>query len=126
MDSLQLPHAKLFYFVSELWKRQEITDTEKTIIKEMIINDEPAIFNILEEYEESSDERQLRDSIIELVRPQEKKVTIDLKQKNFEPPEQDDVSSPLGNSLFERKKRHNNKSELTGLAEALRPTDTKA
>lgn len=123
MDNLQLPHAKLLYIVSELWKQKEITDSEKTIIKEMIINDETAIFNILEAYEENADETQLREDIIELVRPKQK-TPIKLEGKsNFEPPEQDDISSPLGNSLFERKKRQNNKSDLTGLAEALRPTD---
>lgn len=120
MDNLQLPHAKLLYFVSELWKRQEITDAEKITIKEMIINDEAPIFNLLEDYEANSDESQLKESVIELVRPKPKII------KNFEPPEQDDVSSPLGNSLFERKKRQNNKTELHGLAEALKPTDSKA
>ena len=120
MDSLTSKHAKLLYFVSELWKRREITDAEKITIKEMIISDEPQIMGLLVEYGGDTDENQLRESVIEIVRPKPKVVT------NFEPPEQDDVSSPLGNSLFERKKRQNNKSELSGLAEALRPTDTKS
>lgn len=33
MEKLQLPHAKLLYFVSELWKQQEITDSEKLTLK---------------------------------------------------------------------------------------------
>ncbi len=33
MDNLQLPHAKLLYFVAELWKRRDITDSEKTLLK---------------------------------------------------------------------------------------------
>ncbi len=33
MDRLQLPHAKLLYFVSELWKQKELNDTEKLMIK---------------------------------------------------------------------------------------------
>ena len=53
MDQLQLPHAKLLYFVSELWKSQQINDSEKTIIKgffnayhiNLIIN-----FNIRNDY----------------------------------------------------------------------------
>lgn len=44
MDKLQLPHAKLLYFVSELWKTKEIDETEKKILKEKIISDEPSIF----------------------------------------------------------------------------------
>jgi hypothetical protein len=35
MDNLQLPHAKLLYFVAELWKRGDITDSEKTLLKGM-------------------------------------------------------------------------------------------
>ena len=92
----------------------------------MIINDESNIFALLESYEENTDEDQLRDSVVEIVRPQEKKKDTETpSKKNFEPPEQDEVSSPLGNSLFERKKRHKNQSELSGLAEALRPADAK-
>jgi hypothetical protein len=33
MDKLQLPHAKLLYFVSELHKQKEVTDEEKTRLK---------------------------------------------------------------------------------------------
>ena len=33
MDQLQLPHAKLLYFVAELYKSGDITDTEKTLLK---------------------------------------------------------------------------------------------
>jgi len=33
MENLQLPHAKLLYFVSELWKQKAISDIEKSTIK---------------------------------------------------------------------------------------------
>ena len=33
MNRLQLPHAKLFYMISELSKKQYINDTEKRILK---------------------------------------------------------------------------------------------
>jgi len=77
-------------------------------------------------FEKNPDETQLRESLVELVRPKEdKKLGLEISKKsNFEPPEQDDVSSPLGNMLFERKKRHSNKTELAGLAEALKSADT--
>jgi len=121
MDQLQLPHAKLLYFVSELWKAQQISDSEKTIIKEMIINDEPVIFEILEQYETSSDEAVLKDNIISLVRPTERILNPD--GSTVKGTEQDDLSSPLGNRLLERKKRHKKESrELEGLANALKPT----
>jgi len=37
MNNLQLPHAKLLYYVAELWKRKEISDTEKTLLKGILI-----------------------------------------------------------------------------------------
>ena len=33
MDQLQLPQAKLLYYISELYKTQQINDSEKTLIK---------------------------------------------------------------------------------------------
>jgi len=36
MENLQLPHAKLLYFVSELWKQKAISDIEKSTIKGII------------------------------------------------------------------------------------------
>ena len=33
MNKLQLPHAKLFYMIAELFKKQDITDTERRILK---------------------------------------------------------------------------------------------
>lgn len=126
MENLQLPTEKLLFLVAEMWKKEEITDSEKSTLKEMIINEETALFKLLEGQEVKVDEKLLKACMIELVRPKEKKLGIEIVKKSFEPPEQDDVSSPLGNSLFERKKRHSNKSELLGLAEALKSTDTLA
>lgn len=33
MENLQLPHAKLFYFVGEMFRRGLISDTEKCMLK---------------------------------------------------------------------------------------------
>lgn len=33
MDNLQLPHAKLLYIVTELWKSGELNDSEKILLK---------------------------------------------------------------------------------------------
>ena len=33
MDQLQLPQAKLLYYISELYKTQQINDSQKTLIK---------------------------------------------------------------------------------------------
>ena len=39
---------------------------------EMIISDEPRIFEILEKYEQNTDEHKLKENIIEIVRPKRK------------------------------------------------------
>ena len=44
MNQLQLPHAKLLYFVSELWKTKEINENEKKILKEKVMTDELSVF----------------------------------------------------------------------------------
>jgi len=124
MNNLQLPHAKLLYLVAELWKSQEISDSEKTLLKEMIIGDEPKLFEILEEYEENSNEEQLKEKILNIVRPKEEtNMVIVVGTRNHEPPEQDEASSPLGTQLFDKKKKHHGVNELQGLANALKPTN---
>jgi hypothetical protein len=125
MNNLQLPHAKLLYFVAELWKQKIVTDAEKTLLKgnhrslvfnlqEMVISDEPKIFELLEEYEEDQNEDSLREGVLLLARPKTEKgkclaistfpnlilihnLTLldDLVvrgNRTHEPPEQDDVS----------------------------------
>ncbi|KRX01436.1 hypothetical protein PPERSA_01339 [Pseudocohnilembus persalinus] len=72
MDKLQLPHAKLFYFASELYKSKTINENEKLRLKEMVINDEPEIFELLEKYQANGNEEQLKNSLLGLLRPHEK------------------------------------------------------
>jgi len=122
MENLQLPHAKLLYFVSELWKQKAISDYEKSTIKEMIISDEPKIFEILERYEQNPQDDELKENIIELIRPKPDP-TLFIGKKNQDGAPQDEISSPLGNQLFERKKRHGNTNELHGLSDALKPAN---
>ena len=142
MEKLQLPHAKLLYFVSELWKQQEITDSEKLTLKERIISDEPKIFELLDTYESDGNLIQLKNQVIGLVRAkvepklpaqnpmqgqnngkqvnhndeadqdadddeEDDNANNGLTIPNFSSAPQDnkdEVSSPLGNALFNKKK----------------------
>lgn len=51
MNRLQLPHAKLFYMIGEMYKKGSINDDQKRILKEKAISDDLEIFQILDKYE---------------------------------------------------------------------------
>lgn len=68
----------------------------------MVISDEAKIFELLEEYENSSDENTLRENVINLVRPKQGIITfpaysiendslIVIGSHNHDPPMQDEV-----------------------------------
>ncbi|MFT5104248.1 MAG: hypothetical protein ACI86C_001912 [Candidatus Latescibacterota bacterium] len=67
MNTLQLPHAKLLYYITELFKQDSVTEDQKIKLKEKVISSDEKIFAILEEWEEKGDEGKLRSSILELV-----------------------------------------------------------
>jgi hypothetical protein len=108
MEGLQLPHAKLLYIVAELFKEGKINESEKATIKGKIVSDEPKLFEILEVYEANNDENVLKDGLLAIVKPKEETnapiVVIGSGTRNPQP--QDEISSPLGNQLFQKKKQH--------------------
>ena len=53
MDKLTLPHAKLFYYATELFKHKIITEEEKISFKQKIIHDPKILFDWLETYEKT-------------------------------------------------------------------------
>jgi hypothetical protein len=67
MNTLQLPHAKLLYYITELYKQDAVTEDQKIKLKEKVISSDEKIFTILEDWEEKGDEAKLRSSILELV-----------------------------------------------------------
>ncbi|KAM3139438.1 hypothetical protein pb186bvf_008463 [Paramecium bursaria] len=58
MDNFQLPHSKLFYYISNMYKLEIINDYEKQALRGMY----------LEEYESSQDEQKFQNNLISLVR----------------------------------------------------------
>ena len=69
MDNLQLPHAKLFFFIGEMFKKGLISDTEKCMLKgvnllitlEYVITEKLECFLHLEAYEQSDQEKIFQD-----------------------------------------------------------------
>mmetsp|Transcript_597 Transcript_597/g.537 ORF Transcript_597/g.537 Transcript_597/m.537 type:complete len:124 (-) Transcript_597:180-551(-) len=121
MDQLQLPHAKLLYFVAELYKSGDITDTEKTLLKEMIVGDDQKIFEFLEEYEDNGNETNFKQKVLGLVKPKDQDpMVVVVGNRKHDPPEQDDVSSPYGTQLLDKKrKQHHGKETHLDLANEL-------
>eukprot|EP01017_Pseudomicrothorax_dubius_P020257 TRINITY_DN22159_c0_g2_i1.p1 TRINITY_DN22159_c0_g2~~TRINITY_DN22159_c0_g2_i1.p1 ORF type:complete len:133 (-),score=23.73 TRINITY_DN22159_c0_g2_i1:157-555(-) len=106
LEKLHLPHSKLLYYLSHLYKSQEISAAEKTILKEMTIGNEPRLFVILENYEESGCEDDMRAAILALVRQYDERspqARFDM-EITFEDIS-NELTSPLGTTLFEKKKR---------------------
>ena len=68
MNTLQLPHAKLLYYITELFKQDAVSEDEKIKLKEMVISSDEKIFGILEEYEDKADETALRSNVLNLVK----------------------------------------------------------
>ena len=69
MDQLQLPHAKLLYYITELFKQKLISEDEKIKLKEMVISSDSVIFHLLEEWDQHSNMEKLKDGILNLVNP---------------------------------------------------------
>lgn len=67
MNTLQLPHAKLLYYITELFKQDSVTEDQKIKLKEKVISSDEKIFTILEDWEDKGDDNKLRASILELV-----------------------------------------------------------
>lgn len=75
MNRLQLPHAKLFYIISEMYKKGLISDDEKRILKckwfsdpEKAISDDLQIFQTLDKYERTKNEEEFSNNLINLVK----------------------------------------------------------
>jgi len=122
MESLQLSNAKLLYVVSELKQQGTITDEERATIKEKIVNEDPRVVDLLNQYEKSGNESVLRDGILDILRPKVENIEgLGLVVGKSDGPAQDEATSPLGNQLFERKKKHQTGNELQGLIKTIKP-----
>ena len=66
MEKLQLPHAKLLYFITELFKLNAISEDEKIKLKEKVISSDAKIFDLLEDWEVEQDESKLKEGMLRL------------------------------------------------------------
>ena len=66
MHKLKLPHAKLLFIVTEMWRQEVINETEKGKLKDMVITSDIRLFEIMEKYEEDDDEEKLVEKLCDL------------------------------------------------------------
>lgn len=106
MEDLALPHAKLFYCIYQLSESGQITAHEKDQLKEMVTLEHAGLFEVIAKHE---DDPELLNEILKLVRHGTRK-----KPENIVPSRAygDEVSSPLGTFLLNKKKRQHADHEL--------------
>jgi hypothetical protein len=108
MDKFNNPYAKLFYAVYKLHRQGSISNEDKFKLKEMIIADDQSVIDLINSYLKDLDAESLMEGMIKIVRPIRHKPEPVLVSKTMN----DDISSPLGTFLHEKKKRQNAEHDL--------------
>ncbi|KAM3142495.1 hypothetical protein pb186bvf_005397 [Paramecium bursaria] len=120
MDKFEQPSAKLLYLIDDMYRLQMIHTVEKNTLKQFVLEEYQAIFELLNKYPTSETELQLADAIVELLRgpnsPTQRIIQIQFtkapahSQKVEEEDYQqgqifEEIQSPLGTQLFKRKQQ---------------------
>ncbi|OMJ85045.1 hypothetical protein SteCoe_13698 [Stentor coeruleus] len=108
MEKFDNPYAKLFYAVYKLHSLGTLNNEEKVKLKGMIALSDSSIVKILNTYLEDQNDDSLMHEIVILVRPARQKPEAIITTKSTN----DDISSPLGTFLHEKKKRQLAEHEL--------------
>jgi hypothetical protein len=108
MENFDNPYAKLFYAVYRLHHQKVISDSEKLKLKALIALGDQAVVSILNKYTEDQDADSLFQDIVKLIRPSRHKPEAIIPTKS----QSEDISSPLGTFLHEKKKRQMAEHEL--------------
>ena len=108
MENFDNPHAKLFYAVYRLHAQHIINDQEKLKLKGLIAVGDQSIVSVLSRYMEDQNADHLFHDVVKIVRPGRSKpeAIIPVRSNN------EDISSPLGTFLHEKKKRQLAEHEL--------------
>ncbi len=118
MDKLQLPHAKLFYYAAELFKKGQVNENEKIKLKgkrsatcfndflkyyqELVINDDPRIFEFLERYQKNGNEKDFVNDLLFLLGRAD-------RSSREQPPPQAPAAAPTQQLIVLEKERPNSK-----------------
>ena len=103
LEQFELPHAKLLFVIYDLSQKKLITFSERSKLKrkpypELVISNDPVLFNIISTFETSKDVDTLYTALVKLVRP---KPCINIPPKAASA---DETTSPLDTFLQSRKK----------------------
>eukprot|EP00357_Protocruzia_adherens_P035509 CAMPEP_0114981512 /NCGR_PEP_ID=MMETSP0216-20121206/5581_1 /TAXON_ID=223996 /ORGANISM="Protocruzia adherens, Strain Boccale" /LENGTH=132 /DNA_ID=CAMNT_0002343183 /DNA_START=68 /DNA_END=466 /DNA_ORIENTATION=- len=117
MDGLNTPHSKLLFAIGELKKEERINDQEKAALKSYVFAEDEKVIDLAEVYEKNEDKEDFYENLIELARTGKtskgksngmnvgtnKSEAGGFNQNYAETI--DEVSSPLGTALMEKKRR---------------------
>ena len=101
MEKFDNPYSKLLYAVYKLHSQGSISNDDKIKLKGMIVTGEESIVAVLESYLRTKNCENLIHDIVKLVRPTRYKPEAIITTKDVV----DELSSPLGTFLHEKKKR---------------------
>jgi len=108
-DQFEQPEAKLLYAIYKLEEQGVITEEEKRQLKLMVVQQDDRVLQPLQQYQADKDYQQLKSQLQVLVRPlRQKPGNVAIPPKSMG----DDISSPLGTFLHEKKKRQHAEHEL--------------
>ena len=108
MENFTNPYAKLFYAVFKLHSQGQITDIDKLKLKGMIATGDQKIVSLLHHYLRDLNSEFLLQGIVKLVKPLRHKPEAIIAERTVV----DEMSSPLGTFLHEKKKRQTAEHEL--------------
>ncbi|CAD8099043.1 unnamed protein product [Paramecium sonneborni] len=92
LSQLDSPYAKAFYLIQEFQTYQYITESEKFHIKDLIIKNDPSVYNLLL----SKNDYDFKENLLKLI----KKIRLQIDQQS----EVDEVSTSKSLKLFLRLK----------------------
>ncbi|CAD8130590.1 unnamed protein product [Paramecium sonneborni] len=92
LSFLDSPYAKAFYLIQEFQKHEYISQSEKSHIKDLIIQNDTSVYNLIY----SKNDQDLKENLIKLITT----IRSQIEQQS----EEDDVSTSKSLKLFLRKK----------------------
>eukprot|EP00743_Colponemidia_sp_Colp-15_P006950 GILK01007501.1.p1 GENE.GILK01007501.1~~GILK01007501.1.p1 ORF type:complete len:290 (-),score=43.52 GILK01007501.1:191-1024(-) len=103
MDTFEQPQAKLLYLIAELASRGEISEKDKSSMKELVIREDSRMLDACAMYQQDGDMAALKSKMLSFVRPIHLSVQIPTNSPSSSGPDSP-VSSPLGAALMARKR----------------------
>lgn len=108
MEKFDNVYAKLFYAVFKLYSQGSIGERDKLKLKSMIATSDSSITSLLNQYLHHLNTEILMQGLVKIVKPMRHKPEAIIPIRS----DVDEMSSPIGSFLLDKKKRQNAEHEL--------------